>query len=58
MAAGPRGCDTASQDPGARVQDFPTAVRFLEQSDGSRKIRFVVDLPPNQLGPGWRRKAG
>jgi hypothetical protein len=25
-----------------------------QQPDGSRQIRFVVDLPANQLGPGWR----
>lgn len=28
------------------------------RSDGSRTIRFVVDLPPCHRGPGWRRKAG
>ena len=27
------------------------------QSAGSSK-KFVVDLPPNHLGPGWRKRAG
>jgi hypothetical protein len=30
--------------------------RSLPRSDGSSTVRFVVDLPANQLGPGWRRK--
>src|SRR5262245_37335042 len=28
--------------------------RFLQQAIGSRK--FVVDLPANRLGPGWKRR--
>jgi hypothetical protein len=30
--------------------------RYRLQSAGSRT--FTVDLPPNQLGPGWRKRAG
>ena len=28
------------------------------QAAGSRTWKFQVDLPANQLGPGWRKKAG
>jgi hypothetical protein len=31
-------------------------VPITPQSAGSR-TRFVIDLPDNQLGPGWRRLA-
>ena len=34
--------------------DF-TTTRIGHSIDGSRT--FVLDLPANQLGPGWRRKA-
>ena len=30
--------------------------RLLQRSIGSRK--FVVDLPANRRGPGWKRRAG
>jgi transposase len=36
---------------------FRVGIRaFLQKAAGSRK--FVVDLPPNRLGPGWRQKTG
>jgi hypothetical protein len=38
--------------------DLPCTVRSSPRSDGSRRLRFVIDLPPNQLGPSWRKKAG
>jgi hypothetical protein len=36
--------------------DLPGTVRSSPRSDGSRTLRFVVDLPANHLGPGWRKK--
>ena len=51
-----------------RVREFPeiprdqlmpgasSLCRFLQGAAGSRK--FVVDLPANRLGPGWKRRLG
>ena len=36
--------------------DLPTSVPTHPRLNSSRTARFVVDLPPNQLGPGWRDK--
>ena len=41
-------------------QYFPSAASgdLHPRSSGSSTWTFTVDRPPNQLGPGWRRKAG
>jgi hypothetical protein len=38
------------------LQHFTTLDRSGPRSTGS-STRFVVDLPANQLGPGWRKRA-
>jgi hypothetical protein len=41
----------------SRYAPLTTTDRSLPQAAGSRTARFIVDLPANQLGPGWRRRA-
>jgi len=36
----------------------PSAVdRLHPEADGSRTLKFTVNLPANHLGPGWRQRA-
>jgi hypothetical protein len=51
--------DERSLPPPPHVVDLagdepPCRFRFPQQSIGSRK--FVVDLPANRLGPGWKEE--
>ena len=41
-----------------REVDLSASDASHPRSSGSSTWTFTVDLPPNQLGPGWRRKAG
>jgi hypothetical protein len=48
----------ADEAAAAGLQPDTSRFRSHPRSSGSSTWTFTVDLPPNQLGPGWRRKAG
>lgn len=51
------GTTAVAQVISGQSSSFSTAGATDPRQADSRQIRFVVDLPANQLGPGWKKRA-